>query len=652
MPTRLLRTSVAATLLASVLSVSQAPAANALGFAPCVTIPGFSCATLQVPISRMAGPPGAISLHLARKLSGGAPSHDALLALAGGPGQAALPLASYFEHDMSTALRTRDLLVFDQRGTGESDPLDCSVLEASGLTSAIRTVSQLFEQCALQIGARGSYTTAESVADIEAIRMATGYSKLTLYGTSYGTKVALQYAERYPQHVEALVLDSVVPPEGPEPFGVPSLQAIGPMLQELCSDHACAGIASKPLGEVASLASRLHGHALVGSVYDGSGHRHMGSLGESGLLDILEAGDLNPTLRAMLPSAVSSALRNDPDPLLRLKLLSEGLIPNLPGSAPASFPSFAPSNLPPSARASVGSDSVDEALFITTTCEETRFPWQRSSPPSVRLKEALAALHALPSSDFYPFNAATAWRNSLVGDCVQWPFASSGPQPVGTLPDVPTLILSGAQDLRTPPSYAQRVAREIPDAHLVIVPYAGHSVLGSDFSGCAMNAVNAFFEGTAVHPCATSTDEFSPTPLSPTSLSHVRPMTGLQGRPARTLTAVLETMTDLARQVIGAALEANQRLPSGSSFGGLRGGYARISSSAVRLARFSFVPGVQISGSFPIRNGKLQPATVSVLGANAAHGSVRLAAGERVAGTLGDRRFDLNVARAKLSLGG
>ena len=631
----MLRTSLAATLLAVVLSTAHLPSASALGFTPCTAAAGFSCATLQVPLNRIGGPDGTISLHLARKLSASAPSRDALLALAGGPGQAALPLATYFAHDMSTALHTRDLLVFDQRGTGESDPLSCPALQAGGLTGAIRTISQLFEQCAVQIGAtRASFTTAESVADIEAIRAALGYEKLTLYGTSYGTKVALQYAERYPQYVEGLVLDSVVPPSGPEPFGVPSLEAIGPMLEELCSDHACAGITSHPLTELARLAAQLQNHALVGAVYDGSGQRHTATLDEPGLLDILEAGDLNPTLRAMLPSAVRSALDHDPGPLLRLKLLSEGLIPNLPSAALASSDS-----------------SVNEALFVTTTCEETQFPWRRSSPPATRQAEALAALHALPSSDFYPFNAATAWQNSLVSDCVRWPFTGPAPTVSGSLPDVPTLILSGAQDLRTPTAYAQRVAQEIPDSHLVVVPFTGHSVLGSDFSGCAMDAVNAFFEGATIHACATSINEFSPTPLSPTSLDHVKPMTGLRGRPARTLTAVLETMTDLARQVIGAALEADQRLPSGSSFGGLRGGYASIGASAVRLAHFSFVPGVQISGTFPIRNGKLQPATVAVLGAEAAHGSVRLAAGERVAGTLGDRHFNLNLARAKLSAG-
>ncbi len=634
MPPRTLRTFLAASLLAGLLLACRSPLAGAVGFTDCVRLPGFSCTTLSVPLNRNEPLAGTVALQIARKLSGAQPSRDAVVAIAGGPGQAALPLASYFTHDMAVALRDRDLIIFDQRGTGESNPLACEAFDPGGAGSNAKTIGQLFERCALQLGpSRSNYTTSESVADIEAIRQATGYQKLVLYGTSYGTKVALQYAERYPANVEALVLDSVVLPEGPEPFEVPSIQAIRPMLAELCSNHACAGITSDPLGETAQLASLLHKHTIHGSVFDGSGHRHQASLDESELLGIIEAGDLNPTLRAMLPSAVRSALRHDSGPLLRLNLLSEGLIPNLPGSAAVAF----------------ASDGVDEALFATTTCEEVRFPWVRTSPPATREAEALAALHKLPASDFYPFDASTAWQNSLAPDCVRWPFASSPPPATGSLPDVPTLILSGAQDLRTPPSNARRIAAMIPDSQLLIVPYTGHSVLGSDFSGCAQAAVQAFFEAAPVQACSTSTNTFGPTPPAPTRLDQVKPIQGLTGKPARTLTAVLETMTDLARQVIGASLEANQQLPSGSSFGGLRGGYARIGTSSVLLSHFSFIPGVQLSGSFPIRNGKLQPATVAVMGSAADHGAVRLAAGESVAGTLGGRHFKLNIARAKLS---
>ena len=58
---------------------------------------------------------------------------------------------------------------------------------------------------------------------------------------------------------------------------------------------------------------------------------------------------------------------------------------------------------------------------------------------------------------------------------------------------------------------------------------------------------------------------------------------------------------DLNRQVIAATLQADSQLPSGASFGGLHGGYARLSASKATLRNLSFVPGVSLSGSFPVR---------------------------------------------------
>ena len=141
-----------------------------------------------------------------------------------------------------------------------------------------------------------------------------------LYGTSYGTKVALEYAERYPQHVEALVLDSVVPTDGPEPFALPTLPGDRRRrCAELCSSGACAGITRQPARRPrAPGRAAAHATPLSGSVYDGSGHRHAAALASRACSTILQAGDLNPALRALLPAAVRSALRGDPDPLLRL----------------------------------------------------------------------------------------------------------------------------------------------------------------------------------------------------------------------------------------------------------------------------------------------------------------------------------------------
>jgi TAP-like protein len=363
--------------------------------------------------------------------------------------------------------------------------------------------------------------------------------------------------------------------------------------------------------------------------------RHASRIDESGLLDILEAGDLNPALRALLPAAVHSALHHDPDPLLRLQLLSEGLIPN---------------SLRAPAAAAEQSPELDEALFATTLCEETPFPWQRSASRATRLAEATAALRAQPASDFYPFDATTAFDNGLTSDCLGWVNASPPPPVAGPLPNVPTLILSGEQDLRTPTSNALAVAAQIPDSQMVVVPFTGHSVIGSDITTCASKAVSAFFSSTLVQPCSPAADAFAPTPVTPTRLAYVSAPTGLAGRPGKTLVAVLDTIVDLNRQVIGATLQANQELPSGASFGGLRGGYARLTSRAAILHDFSFVPGVELSGTFPVHDGALQPSTIRISGGEASPGTVRLGAGvPRVTGTLGGASFDVSIAKVKLS---
>jgi pimeloyl-ACP methyl ester carboxylesterase len=588
---------------------------------------------VTVPLDRGGAVPGTLALKVERLQTGAVPSNEAVIALAGGPGQAALPLAGFMSKALAPALVNRDLVVFDQRGTGESSPLSCPALSSPGGAAGIDSVGGLFERCALQLGpARAGYTTAESVADIESIRQAMGYGKLVLYGVSYGTKVAEEYAARYPQNVSALVLDSVEPPSGPEPFGVASFQALRPVLAELCSQGACNGITATPLTDIAHLAAHLRAHPLAGAVYDGSGHRHTVRTDESDLLGILQAGDLNPALRALLPAAVRSALAGDASPLLRLELLSQGLIPTVPGSTPPSE----------------AAEGIDSALNATTICEESLFPWGRSDPLAARPGEVSAALKALPSSDFYPFDASTALEDGTIPGCLDWPDAAPPPM-VSSLPDVPTLILSGAQDLRTPTADARSVAAMIPDAQLLVVPYTGHSVLGTDFSGCAETAVKAFFEGSPVNACVSGPDIFAPTPITPVRLASVRPAPGVGGTPGRTLTAVLDTIVDLNRQVIGATLQANQALPSGSSFGGLRGGYARLGRGSLTLHRFTFVTGVQLSGTFPVKEGKLQTTTVSIDGAAAAPGTVTVGTGKRVSGELGGRRFDVALASVKLS---
>src|SRR5271155_2562794 len=224
-------TLLATTPLSGGLAALGAPTAGALTFTPCPQASVFGCATLPVPLDRSGRLPGVISLSVERRLAGSAPSRDAVVALAGGPGQAALPLAAFIAQAIAPALSSNDLLLFDQRGTGKSDPLSCPALASATQSEQSASASELIERCARELGpARADYTTSESVADIEALREAGGYEKLVLYGTSYGTKGALDYAERYPPDGGGLVLDSTETPSGPEAFHLSTFKAITPAL--------------------------------------------------------------------------------------------------------------------------------------------------------------------------------------------------------------------------------------------------------------------------------------------------------------------------------------------------------------------------------------------------------------------------------------
>src|SRR3954463_15480799 len=358
---------------AALLAPATAARAESIAFSPCPSRAGFECGTLNVPVDRSGGGPGVISLAITRATASSNPQHKALLTLAGGPGQAAVPLAEDFASVMGAGLADRDLLVFDQRGTGSSGPLQCTALLPGHSSGSVVTDSQ---RCAAQLGpARGLYTTSQSVDDIEAIRQASGYDKLMIYGVSYGTKVAAAYAARYPAHVEGLILDSVVRPDGPDPFHRSSFAATRRVLAELCAGRDCSGITSNPTGELARMVTRLAKHHLSGSVVDGRGHHLKVSMNGFDMLAIALGGDLNPTLRSELPSSVHSAMRGDGTPLLRLAARAEGL------------------NEINGLQATGGGDR--DALFAATRCEETLFPWDRAADPSTRARQATSASKAL-----------------------------------------------------------------------------------------------------------------------------------------------------------------------------------------------------------------------------------------------------------------
>jgi pimeloyl-ACP methyl ester carboxylesterase len=619
---------LAAACAAALALTGHAPALAraALPLKPCARSNEYACGTLAVPLDPAGAVSGTIALNLRRHRAPVGEARSAVIALAGGPGQSAVPITEEFTELLGPILGARDLIVFDQRGTGSSGPLSCQAVRPS---AHFHTVGMVVAACGAELGPdRSFYTSLDTVADIEAIRIAGGYEKLVLYGTSYGTKVAELYAQLHPEHVEALVLDSVVPPNGPDPLNRATFAAIPRVVRSICARHACAHITREPVADLARVLTRMRHVAVEGRYVDPRGAAHQLRISSQELLEILVAGDLAPVLRGEFVTAVRAAAERDYAPLARLIART-----------------FTPSGAP---------ESIDLPLYFATTCEEELFPWNRSGSPGARLQAARAAIGSLPASATRPFNKLDMLDLGDFRACADWPYSSPAPVlAAGSLPNVPTLILSGADDLRTPTANAREVAAQIPDAHLLVVPDTGHSVLTSEPTPCAHNALLAQFAARPIKPCqAIATPAvLHPPPLPPTRLAGISPTSGYLGRPGRTLHAVTLTFADLSRQL---GLQLLELVASGSlsglsvlRSGGLRAGWMRYAEGTLVLHGYSYVPGVTISGEIGPEEANLQ-----IGGSAAAQGTLRLGRHHALVGALEGVDVHLGSAGLGAAAGG
>ena len=133
----------------------------------------------------------------------------------------------------------------------------------------------------------------------------------------------------------------------------------------------------------------------------------------------------------------------------------------------------------PSARAQRAPATVlSQGLHAATLCAESRFPWPvdlsvaRRRAPLARPRAALA-----PGPATAPFDAPTATGNGFVAQCRPWPPVRR-PAPVARdLPRVPVLLLAGDRDLSTPLAWAREEAARAPRGRLVVARGRGHGVL-------------------------------------------------------------------------------------------------------------------------------------------------------------------------------
>src|SRR4051794_13731681 len=318
----------AGTVLAAAAALALPGSSFAVAWHKCLGAgsgPAPQCATMPVPLDRTGAVAGTVPLKVARLVDSDVVA-PTLVYLSGGPGGAGIEEMLAVMPLVPVLGERYHVVGFDQRGTGGSGLLRCPALERD---PRLRSVSA-GEDCAARLGiARRFYTTPDSVEDLEALRVALGVDRLTLFGVSYGTELALAYARAHPDHVERMVLDSVVDPDDRDPFGLAGFRAMGPSLRALCP-AGCRSVSADPAADLALLVARLSRAPLRSGVVEAGGRTHHRVLRAVTIADLLYDADYDPALRAGIPGAVRAALAGDAAPLLRLAAVGDTLGAALP----------------------------------------------------------------------------------------------------------------------------------------------------------------------------------------------------------------------------------------------------------------------------------------------------------------------------------
>lgn len=415
----------------------------------------FQCGRISVPMLRTDPSLGTtrVAFAVRQRADRSRPSLGTIVAMDGGPGYASTgaPFARSLVAVLAPLLRRHDLVLFDERGTGRSQVLDCPDLQAGLIQEPIA-----IGECANQLGPRyAGYTTGEAAHDLEAVREALGLGKIFFYGDSYGTLFGQAYAVRHPDALRGLILDSAYP--GDDPYYRTLLPAGLDGLRITCRNSAdCAG---DPVARFSRVVGRFHA----------------AERSTEGLLGfLLQSGTLAPRSYLSLDDGVRRFLAGDPRRLNRLIA---------PGSA--------------------GHGALSEfsyGLEIAVECMDYPLLWDPAAGFAERVRELSAAVADVPKDQFAPFGRREYLLSAAahLTNCLYWPAPPAGHEP--PVPDgwraptsFPTLVLAGQVDDITSPAEARQVQRRFPRSRLYVVPNRGHaSSLYFPFRSPAVGAIRHF----------------------------------------------------------------------------------------------------------------------------------------------------------------
>lgn len=441
-----------------------------------------TCGTVTVPESRapaFADDSNSIEIAVAVLRSTSAnPLPDPIVFLDGGPGGHTLDFATYYASMFTSLRQDRDIILFDQRGTGHSaPPTRCAGLSQYDYDSVqnddpdrvdlMRYEDALIEciQRRQQDGTNfKALTSQESATDVRDLIVALGYEQANLFGISYGTRLALTIMRDHPDVVRAAVLDSVYPPQiDSYPQVARNFERSLNLIAEACADSTTChenypdvtGAYHRLIDELNSEPQRI----TYTDFYTGASYSVL--LTGSRIIDATFSLLYDTDVLHLIPGYIYRALDGDFQPFLdelfRTLYFNQTYI---------SIPMY----------------------FAVECYEEIAF-----TPPDV-----MAALPGRSTSIIESFAIDNDFYSRVCERLEPAPVASVENQPVRS--DIPALMLTGVYDPITPPAWAFDTAAYLASGYVFTFPGLSHGVYSH--GGCPRAITSAFLNNPQQRPAS------------------------------------------------------------------------------------------------------------------------------------------------------
>lgn len=438
------------------------------------------CGYLVVPEDR-TNPEKTIRLHVAIVPSlSDSPAPDPVVYLNGGPGGYTLEFAAGLTAGFREVLKERDVILYDQRGIGFSEPsLNCPEIEEArqivlleGLDGeAAKTTSlSAAAACRERLMAEGinlsAYTSAASAADLDDLRRTLGYESWNLYGASYGTRLALTTMREFGQSgtIRSVVLEAVYPPQVNilVDWGFNADRTFNLIFERCAAIESCNSDYPNLKDRFYALVDALNKEPMMVSLRDrDSGKLVQAPLDGVDLINIAFDMVYNSNMIIKFPKMV--------------RQLENGYSSILVDYLPLKY---------------YESLYMSEGMQLSVTCFE--------EVPFIKEAEILASAENLPLQLGHIVETEVV---DFLALCEVWGVETAEPlenEPV--VSDIPTLILVGDYDPITPPYYGADAAEWLSNSFYFEFEGLSHGVAFSHWCGMAMMV--AFLDQPQISPDA------------------------------------------------------------------------------------------------------------------------------------------------------